>query len=188
VTTRKSNPFVKGPSCGKPLDASCAERRASHDAMATVCIVHHSIIGTTSRLATSVLEGAAGVEGCLADALTINGADIWDGRFHNELVLRALDASDAMVFGCSTFMGGPSAQFKALADASSERWESQRWEGQLCSGFTVGSNPSGDPLATLQYFTMLAAQHGMLCVGLDIPGGHDSHGRNRPGAQLGAIE
>lgn len=155
--------------------------------MATVCVIHHSITGTTSRLATSVLQGLRGVDGCIAKALAIDGVDIVEGRFKNDAVLRALDTSDAMIFGCPTFMGGPSAQFKAFADASSDRWETQRWEGKLCAGFTIGSSPSGDQLATLQYFTILAAQHGMLWVGLDIPGGHDAQGRNRLGAQLGLV-
>jgi NAD(P)H dehydrogenase (quinone) len=155
--------------------------------MATVCIVHHSITGTTSRLAASVLAGAAGIDGCFAKVLTIDGTDIVDGRFKREAILCALDTSDAMIFGCPTFMGGPSAQFKAFADASSDRWKSQAWEGKLCSGFTVGSNPSGDQLATLQYFAVFAAQHGMLWVGIDIPGGYDSQGRNRLGAQLGLV-
>jgi NAD(P)H dehydrogenase (quinone) len=155
--------------------------------MVNICIVHHSIRGTTSRLAASVLEGLESVDGCIGKVFAINGEDIVDGRFKNETVLRALDASDAIIFGCPTYMGGPSAQFKALADASSDRWETQRWEGKLCAGFTVGSNPSGDQLATLQYLTILAAQHGMLWVGLDIPGGCDPQGRNRLGAQLGLV-
>lgn len=155
--------------------------------MATICVVSHSITGTTSKLAESVLEGLRNVEGCIGQLLTIEGADVVDGRYKNEAVLHALDTSDAMIFGCPTFMGGPSAQFKAFADASSDRWEAQRWEGKLCAGFTVGSNPSGDQLATLQYFTVLGAQHGMLWVGIDIPGGYDPYGRNRLGAQLGLV-
>ncbi len=155
--------------------------------MATVCVVSHSITGTTSRLAESVLDGLNNVEGCIGRLFNIQGADIANGRFNNEAVLRALDTCDAMIFGCPTFMGGPSAQFKAFADASSDRWAVQRWEGKLCAGFTVGSNPSGDQLATLQYFTVLGAQHGMLWVGIDIPGGYDPEGRNRLGAQLGLV-
>jgi multimeric flavodoxin WrbA len=155
--------------------------------MATICLVCHSVTGTTSKLAESVLEGLSEVEGCIGKLLTIEGADIADGRYKNETVLRALDTCDAMIFGCPTYMGGPSAQFKAFADASSDRWDIQRWEGKLCAGFTVGSNPSGDQLATLQYFTIFGAQHGMLWVGLNIPGGHDSQGRNRLGAQLGLV-
>lgn len=155
--------------------------------MTTVCIVCHSITGTTSKLAESVLEGLNTDGGCIGKVLTIEGADIVGGRYKNEAVLLALDACDAMIFGCPTFMGGVSAQFKAFADASSDRWETQRWEGKLCAGFTVGSNPSGDQLATLQYFTVLGAQHGMLWVGINIPGGYDPDGRNRLGAQLGLV-
>lgn len=155
--------------------------------MATLCVVHHSITGTTSRLAESVLEGLSDVAGCTSELLIIEGADIVNGRYKNESVLNALDTCDAMIFGCPTFMGGASAQFKAFADASSDRWENQRWEGKLCAGFTVGSSPSGDQLATLQYFTVLAAQHGMLWVGINIPGGYDPEGRNRLGAQLGLV-
>ena len=94
--------------------------------MATICVVHHSITGTTSRLAESVLTGLSNVEGCIGKLLTIEGADIVNGRYKNESVLNALDTCDAMIFGCPTFMGGPSAQFKAFADASSDRWETQR--------------------------------------------------------------
>jgi len=155
--------------------------------MATIYVVSHSITGTTSKLAESVLHGLNNVDGCIGRLLPIEGSDIVDGRYKNEAVLQALDTCDAMIFGCPTFMGGPSAQFKAFADASSDRWEAQHWEGKLCAGFTVGSNPSGDQLATLQYFTLLGAQHGMLWVGLNIPGGYDTEGRNRLGAQLGLV-
>lgn len=155
--------------------------------MTNICVVHHSVTGTTSKLAESVFEGLSCVAGCTAKLLTIEGADIAGGRYRNDAILSAIDTSDAVIFGCPTFMGGPSAQFKAFADASSDRWEAQRWEGKLCAGFTVGSNPSGDQLATLQYFTVLAAQHGMLWVGIDIPGGYDPDGRNRLGAQLGLV-
>lgn len=155
--------------------------------MTKITLIHHSITGTTSQLAQSILEGVSGAEGCIVTSLAIQGTDIVEGRFNNEPQLLALDTSDAIIFGCPTFMGGPSAQFKAFADASSDRWERQRWEGKLCAGLTVGSNPSGDQLATLQYMTILAAQHGMLWVGLDIPGGYDPQGRNRLGAQLGLV-
>lgn len=155
--------------------------------MVTICVVHHSITGTTANLAASILEGVTSVDGCVAKAITLVGCDIVEGRFRNESVFHALDAADGVIYGSPTFMGGPSSQFKAFADASSDRWAAQRWEGKCCAGFTVGANPSGDQLATLQYFAILAAQHGMLWIGLDIPGGHDPQGRNRLGAQLGLV-
>jgi NAD(P)H dehydrogenase (quinone) len=82
-------------------------------------------------------------------------------------------------------MGGPAAQFKAFADASSYRWSQQRWADKIAAGFTTGACAGGDQLHTLTYFTILAAQHGMLWCGLDIPGGEDPSGRNRLGSQFG---
>ena len=87
----------------------------------------------------------------------------------NDQQMAVLDNADIIYFGSPTYMGGPAAQFKAFADATSERWESQRWAGKLAAGFTCGSNAGGDQLATLQYFHILASQHGMYWVGLDIP-------------------
>jgi NAD(P)H dehydrogenase (quinone) len=155
--------------------------------MATIIVVNHSITGTTAQLAQAVLEGVRSVKGCTGKLITIDGAHIVEGRYKNEELLQVLDACDAVIFGCPTFMGGPSAQFKAFADASSDRWDTQRWEGKLCAGFTVGSNLNGDQLSTLQYLSIFGAQHGMLWVGIDIPGGYDPQGRNRLGAQLGLI-
>jgi multimeric flavodoxin WrbA len=98
-----------------------------------------------------------------------------------------VDAADAVAFGSPTYMGGPAAQFKAFADASSERWEGQRWADKVAAGFTVGACANGDQGFTLAYFSILAAQHGMLWCGLDIPGGLDKAGRNRLGAQVGLV-
>lgn len=150
---------------------------------ARVAIVFFSATGTTTRLAEEVHAGAAEV----ADVILcrIEPADIVAGRFVNEEVLRNADAADALAFGSPTYMGGPAAQFKAFADATSERWMGQRWAGKVAGGFTTGSCANGDQGHTLAYFAILAAQHGMLWCGLDIPGGMDPQGRNRLGSQLG---
>ncbi len=155
--------------------------------MPSICVIYHSITGTTEQVANAIMEGIRSVSGCDATLLHIEGREIVEGRFKNDRVLDTIEACDAVVFGAPTFMGGPSAQFKAFADASSDRWQAQRWEGKLAAGFTVGSNLNGDQLATMQYFAILAAQHGMLWCGLDMPGGTDPAGRNRLGAQLGLI-
>jgi len=83
-------------------------------------------------------------------------------------------------------MGGPTAQFKAFADASSDQWEDQQWANKLAAGFTIGANYSGDQHATIQYLITLAGQHGMIWVGVDSPGG-DVGVPNRLGAQGGVI-
>ena len=103
-----------------------------------------------------------------------------------------LDASDAIVFGSPTYMGGPAAQFKAFADATSGRWFGGAWRDKIAAGFTVSMGPSGDKLSTLHYFFTLAMQHGMVWVGLGLL---DGNGRstgsdaelNRLGGYAGAM-
>ena len=151
--------------------------------MPLLAIVYFSISGTTEQLAHAVASGAAGLTEIAL--CRINGNDIVSGRFQNERLLEIIDRADAVAFGSPTYMGGPAAQFKAFADASSDRWSEQRWANKIAGGFTTGACASGDQLHTLTYFSILAAQHGMLWCGLDIPGGEDPGGRNRLGSQLG---
>ena len=90
-----------------------------------VAVIYFSGGGTTARLAEAVRAGAA--EAAEAVLCRIGGADIVEGRFVNEEVLRAADAADGIAFGCPTYMGGPAAQFKAFADATGDQWAGQRW-------------------------------------------------------------
>ncbi|MCP3409086.1 flavodoxin family protein [Bradyrhizobium sp. CCGB01] len=151
--------------------------------MPLLAIAYFSISGTTEQLAHAVARGAAGMTEIAL--CRIAGDDIAAGRFQNEVLLQTIDRADAVAFGSPTYMGGPAAQFKAFADASSDRWSQQRWANKIAGGFTTGACASGDQLHTLSYLSILAAQHGMLWCGLDIPGGEDPAGRNRLGSQLG---
>jgi NAD(P)H dehydrogenase (quinone) len=138
--------------------------------MTTVSIIYFSGSGHTTKLAEAVNRGAASVADVKTNLITINGDDIVKGRYKNEAVLAQLDASDAIIFGSPTYMGGPAAQFKALADATGERWYRSAWRDKLAAGFTVSGGPSGDKLSTLHYFFTLAMQHGMIWIGLpDLP-------------------
>lgn len=153
--------------------------------MPLVAIVYFSATGTTAALAHAIDSGAAEV----AETSThrIIGEEIEQGRFRNEAALDLVDRADGVIFGSPTFMGGPAAEFKAFADASSDRWSTLRWSGKLAAGFTTGNQPNGDQTHTLIYFSVLAAQHGMLWVSLDIATGEDAEGRNRLGSQSGVI-
>ncbi|WP_247300776.1 MULTISPECIES: flavodoxin family protein [unclassified Bradyrhizobium] len=151
--------------------------------MPLLAIVYFSISGTTETLAHAVVRGAA--EMAQIALCRIAGDDIVSGRFQNERLLETIDGASAIAFGSPTYMGGPAAQFKAFADASSDRWTRQRWANKIAAGFTTGACAGGDQLHTLTYFSILAAQHGMLWCGLDIPGGEDPSNRNRLGSQLG---
>jgi multimeric flavodoxin WrbA len=59
-------------------------------------------------------------------------------------------------------MGGPSAAFTRFVEASLPIWVRRDWTGKLAAGFTYSQAMSGDKLNTLQYFSLLAAQHGMI--------------------------
>ncbi|WP_288841250.1 flavodoxin family protein [uncultured Deefgea sp.] len=149
----------------------------------TTLIVYHSAAGSTEQLAKAIYAGATEIDS--AALIALNPADIVAGRYVNEGVLQQVDQASAIIFGTPTYMGGASAQFKAFADATSERWCEQRWADKLAAGFTIGANLSGDQLSTLTYLSIFSAQHGMLWCGLDLAGGYDAEGRNRLGCQLG---
>jgi NAD(P)H dehydrogenase (quinone) len=138
--------------------------------MPTVSTIYFSGSGHTAKLAEAVNRGAASVAGTKTNLISISGDDIVKGRYKNDAVFAQLDASDAVIFGSATYMGGPAAQFKALADATAERWFRSAWRDKLAAGFTVSGGPSGDKLSTLHYFFTLAMQHGMIWIGLpDLP-------------------
>jgi NAD(P)H dehydrogenase (quinone) len=134
--------------------------------MSTVSVIYFSGTGHTAKEAEAVHQGAASVAHTTTHLIAISGDDIVKGRYTNDGVLATLDASDAIIFGSPTYMGGPAAQFKAFADATGERWYRSAWRDKLAAGFTVSSGPSGDKLSTLHYFFTLAMQHGMIWVGL----------------------
>jgi NAD(P)H dehydrogenase (quinone) len=152
--------------------------------MQRVAIVYHSSTGNTAQAAQAIKEGVvqAGVEPVL---LALQGRDIIEGRYINQELLHVADNASVIVFGAPTYMAGPSSQFKAFADATSDRWDSQRWRNKLAAGFTTGASPNGDQASTLQYFSLLAAQHGMLWVSLDKPPHSDLSVPNTLGVQLG---
>jgi NAD(P)H dehydrogenase (quinone) len=155
--------------------------------MPAVAIVYHSTTGTTGQLAQALLAGVQTVEQVQASVHRIDGEDIHQGRFVNEKFIEVIGQADAIVFGSPTYMGSVSAQFKAFADATGELWAARQWADKIAAGFTIGSNYAGDQLSTLQYLKTFASQHGMLWLGLDIPGGFESGVRNRLGSQSGLI-
>ncbi|WP_322031749.1 flavodoxin family protein [Paraburkholderia sp. J76] len=124
--------------------------------MSRIVIAYHSGYGHTKKLAENVLLG---LQGAGADAKMIAVNEIDDAGWD------ALDAADAVVFGAPTYMGGPSADFKKFADASSKAWFTQKWKDKIAAGFTNSATMNGDKFSTIQYFVTLAMQHGMVWTG-----------------------
>lgn len=153
--------------------------------MTTLSIVYHSGAGHTAKLAEAVAKGASSVADVKVQTIAITGKDIIEGRYKNAAVFEQLDASDAIIFGSPTYMGGPSGQFKTFADATAGSWFMGKWKDKIASGFSVSNSPAGDKFSTLQYFHTLAMQQGMVWVGLgEMP--MQSNGVNRLGSFAGA--
>jgi multimeric flavodoxin WrbA len=149
-----------------------------------IAVAYHSGYGHTARQAEAVAAGAREVEGADVDLLAVD--DLTDELWSS------LDAADAIIFGAPTYMGSPSAGFKLFAEGTSPVFPELRWKDKIAAGFTNSSCMSGDKLNSLIDFVMLAAQHGMIWVGLASHGGwNTSSGSiedlNRMGSWIGAM-
>ncbi|MFC0625922.1 flavodoxin family protein [Kribbella deserti] len=152
---------------------------------ARIAVAYHSGYGHTAKQAEAVARGAVGVSGAEAKLVPLDEL--------TDAVWAELDAADAIIFGAPTYMGSPSAVFKTFAEASAAVWaDDLRWRDKIAAGFTNSKAMSGDKLNSLIDFSVLAAQHGMIWVGLDIyPGWSASTASiedlNRLGSWLGAM-
>ena len=149
-----------------------------------VAVVYHSGYGHTAKQAAAVHRGAAAVAEVRAVLVEI-GAQTppWS----------LLETADAIIFGAPTYMGGPSAPFKAFQDSTSQTVFAAggKWKDKIAAGFTNSASRSGDKLATLQQMAIFAAQHGMHWVNLGLPPGNNAstgseQDLNRLGIFLGA--
>jgi multimeric flavodoxin WrbA len=151
--------------------------------MMRVAIVYHSSYGHTERQAQAVRLGVEGVDGVEALLLSVDEAeDCW----------AELSASEAIIFGAPTYVGGISARFKAFAEASSHAVMTRGgWRDKLAGGFTNSGSRAGDKMMALMQLAVFAAQHGMHWVNLDLPPTNNSTAGsdaelNRLGFWLGA--
>lgn len=147
-----------------------------------IAVAYTSGQGHAAKLAQHVALGAESIDGTRSVLLDV--ADLTDELW------ATLARADAIIFGAPTYMGGSAAQFKAFADASSRVWYDQGWKDKVAAGFTVSGHMSGDKLHTLQYFALLASQHGMVWASYGAKGGWDTSTAsaddlNRLGSWLG---
>lgn len=132
-----------------------------------VAVVYHSGYGHTAKQAEAVAAGAGAVAGVDALLVHVDGANApWED----------LERADAIIFGAPTYMGGPSAQFKAFLDATSQKVFAAgfKWKDKVAAGFSNSASRSGDKLATLVQIALFAAQQGMHWVSLGLPPANNS--------------
>ncbi len=131
--------------------------------MTHVSIIYFSGYGHTAKQAEAVHAGAASVDGVKAQLIAIDKeGNITDGDW------ATLAASQAIIFGSPTYMGGPAWQFKKFADASSKPWFGQAWKDKVAAGFTNSATINGDKLSTISYMITLAMQHSMVWIGTGL--------------------
>ncbi|MEO1009185.1 MAG: flavodoxin family protein [Planctomycetota bacterium] len=155
--------------------------------MARIIVVYHSENGHTRLVAETIVRA-------MQESLGPNGSAELGNAEDAALRVSELEAADMIVFGTPTYMGGPSATFKAFAEATSRTWVQRRWVGKLAAGFTNSGGLHGDKQTTLFYLVTLAAQHGMVWVPLVemAPDRTNDHGGkpddiNRVGASIGLM-
>jgi len=128
--------------------------------MSKVAIVYFSGYGHTQKQAEAVLAGASSVAGTVVELIRIDQ----EGNL-SDAAWEMLVASDGIIFGSPTYMGGVAWQFKKFADASSKPWFIQAWKDKPAAGFTNSASINGDKGATISYMVTFAMQHSMLWVG-----------------------
>ena len=82
--------------------------------------------GRTGALATAIVRGV----------LTVAGTDVTDMHLgKHEPDWEVLDAADAIIFGCPTYMGSGSARMKSFMEESLRpQFLQRRWQDKLAGG------------------------------------------------------
>jgi NAD(P)H dehydrogenase (quinone) len=127
--------------------------------MTKIAVVYHTTYGHTKLQAEAVCRGVSSVPGASVQLYTAEEAS---SR------LDELDAADAIIFGCPTYMGSMSAGMKAFVEKAAKKWFTLAWKDKVAGAFTNSSSFSGDKLNTLVGLMINAMQHGMIFVGLGM--------------------
>jgi NAD(P)H dehydrogenase (quinone) len=123
-----------------------------------ISIVYHSNYGHTKITAEHIRIGASRY------ASNVNLLSVIEARENIELVHQ----SDAIIFGCPTYFGSVSAEFKSFMEFTGSFWYKQTWKNKVAAGFTNSSTNNGDKLNTLIQLAIFAAQHSMLWAPLGV--------------------
>ncbi len=127
--------------------------------MSHIAIIYHSGSGHTKLQAEAVLRGVQSANAGSVTLLTVEEA---------AARLDELDAADAIIFGCPTYMGSMSASMKLFIETAAKKWFTLAWKDKIAGAFTNSSSFSGDKLNTLTGLLINAMQHGMIYVGLGL--------------------
>lgn len=160
--------------------------------MAIISVVYHTGTGKTRSLAEAIVRGAKMQPGATVHLLEIKHTQIQNGRWNDEQILKTLEQSDAIIFGCPTWMGSVSSVFKSFLEKAFDIWLVQGWKDKIGACFTNSASQNGDKLSTLYQLITFGMQMGMIWVGVGDPplnnwSGGTPDETNRLGSWLGAM-
>lgn len=146
-----------------------------------ISIVYHSQQGHTKQVAQILAQSMS------SELTGVNLVDVEDVATNMEL----LHESDTIIFGCPTYFGNVSADFKQFMERTGKFWYKQLWKDKLAAGFTLSSTTNGDKLNTLISLSLFAAQHSMLWISQGILprfcNDEQTDGQNRLASYLGLM-
>lgn len=146
-----------------------------------ISIVYHSQQGHTKQVAQILAQSMS------SELTDVNLVDVEDVATNMEL----LHESDTIIFGCPTYFGNVSADFKQFMERTGKFWYKQLWKDKLAAGFTLSSTTNGDKLNTLISLSLFAAQHSMLWISQGILprfcNDEQTDGQNRLASYLGLM-
>lgn len=146
-----------------------------------ISIVYHSQQGHTKQVAQILAQSMS------SELTDVNLVDVEDVATSMEL----LHESDTIIFGCPTYFGNVSADFKQFMERTGKFWYKQLWKDKLAAGFTLSSTTNGDKLNTLISLSLFAAQHSMLWISQGILprfcNDEQTDGQNRLASYLGLM-
>ena len=109
--------------------------------MTKIAVIYHTTYGHTKAQAEAVHRGAQSVSS--AQLYTVEEATAR---------LDELDAADAIIFGCPTYMGNMSAGIKAFLETAAKKWFTLAWKDKVAGAFRsarpwwITMTPCGSPV------------------------------------------
>ncbi|QEF97807.1 p-benzoquinone reductase [Stieleria maiorica] len=144
-----------------------------------IYVVFYSLYGHVFKMAESIVEGAASVDGAdvklfqVAETLpddVLEKMHAKDARkaFEHVPVIDAkqLGDADAIIFGTPTRFGNMAAQMRTLLDATGGLWKNGDLVGKVGSVFASTATQHGGQETTLTSFHTTLFHHGMIVVGV----------------------
>ena len=144
-----------------------------------IYVVFYSLYGHVFKMAESIVEGAASVDGAdvklfqVAETLpddVLEKMHAKDARkaFEHFPVIDAkqLGDADAIIFGTPTRFGNMAAQMRTLLDATGGLWKNGGLVGKVGSVFASTATQHGGQETTITSFHTTLFHHGMIVVGV----------------------